>query len=167
MKRGESFRSWQCDEFSFEEKTRAIGFSRNSFQRRFTERRRWLSKSLEHTRKRLAEIAIEGGRRIRRDWTISRRWNLSLQPEIHTMCEEEEDNKRNRSLKLSCQAARGARLIRVKSVSWFRSCYLPIHRSISYFSTEARWIVEIFRVQRQNLLLNFFLSLFFLQFMIW
>lgn len=31
---------------------------------------------------------------------------------------------------------RGLRLIRVKSVSWFRSCYLPIHRSISYFSTE-------------------------------
>lgn len=100
-------------------------------------------------------------RKVRRDWTISRRWNLSLQPEIHTMYEEEEDNKRNRSLKLSCQAARGARLIRVKSVSWFRSCYLPIHRSISYFSTEARWILEIFRVQRQNLLLNFFLSLFF------
>lgn len=75
-------------------------------------------------------------RKVRRDWTISRRWNLSLQPEIHTTCEGKEDNKRNRNLKLSCQAAREAPLIRVKS--WFPSCYLPIHRSISYFSTETR-----------------------------
>ena len=129
--------SWQCDdEFSFEEKTRAIGFSRNSFQRRFTERRRWLSKSLEHTRKRLAEIAIEGGRFDEIGQFLAGGISLFRQKFARrargrrTIKETEVRNYPVRRVE------RGLRLIRVKSVSWFRSCYLPIHRSISYFSTE-------------------------------